>query len=53
MMAGLQPGAALLAAVLPAALAYVWLEGSFVVEAINKALGVGGRAQTGAVPTQP
>ena len=53
MMAGLAPGAVLLAAVLPAVLAYAWMEGSNVIETINKAFGVGSGAQTEVVPTQP
>jgi hypothetical protein len=53
MMAGLAPGAVLLAAVLPAVLAYAWMEGSNVIETINKAFGVGSGAQTDVVPTQP
>jgi O-antigen/teichoic acid export membrane protein len=52
-MSGFAPGIVLLAAILPAALAYIWMEGSNLVETINKALGVGGGAQADAVPTQP
>jgi O-antigen/teichoic acid export membrane protein len=53
MLAGLQPGAVFLAAVILSALVYAWIEGSNLIETINKALGVNGRARTGTVQTQP
>jgi O-antigen/teichoic acid export membrane protein len=52
MMAGLQPGVVLIAAVLPAALVYAWMEGAKVMTTINKAIGVGGRARAGTAQIQ-
>jgi PST family polysaccharide transporter len=53
MMAGLPPGVVLLGAILPAALTYLWMEGSNAIETIRTALSIGGAARPRPVEARP
>lgn len=53
MLAGLPPGVVLLGAILPAALTYLWIEGSNAIETIRTALSIGGAARPHTVEAQP